>query len=157
MPVPENLNPFAGQNVYEKYGLEPRATVKEITDRLRSLGKELDSLDADTRAERIADIQQDLNKIKNHRLRVLLNAVILDPLDRHKMLDILESMPGPKEEDITLPALGLSQVMMEGECPDYSQEDFQQVPPQNELELDLEKVKDHFDKRPIERHIVFDE
>ncbi len=156
MAIPDNLNPFSQPSIYDKYQIDPFATLQEISDQLRGITAELDVLPKEERAECIADLQQALNKIKNHRLRVLLNAHIMDRLDTRKVLETLDGLPGPTAEDVSLPALGISQIVMEGECRDYSEDDFTQIPSDPKIELDFDQVQEHFQKRPVERYIVFE-
>lgn len=156
MATPKDLNPFAQETVYDRYDLPPFGTLSEISQQVKIAMADLDSLSDEERAERVADLQQSLNKIKNLRLRVLMNAHLLEEMDTRKVLEVLEKLPGPREEEIALPALGLSQIVLEGECPDYSKQDFRQIEPDGELLMDLQEVREHFESKPIERYIVFD-
>jgi hypothetical protein len=156
MPTPKNLNPFVQESVYQQYGLDPQAPLNTLMEQLKQAAAGLDQLTAEEKAARVADLQQAVAKLKNPRLRVLLNAHLLEQLDLRKVQGVLSALPGPKQDEITLPALGLSQILMEGECPDYSRDDFDEITPEPKLLLPAETVREFFEKRPIERHVVFD-
>ena len=134
MAIPNDLNPFSQESLYEQYHLDPYAPFDEIRVKLEELIKSADASEA-------ADLQQALNKVKNPRLRVLLNATLLDPVDPDKVAAYLEHLPGPQKDDVALPSLGLSQILIEGECEEFSESDFSEIAADSNHLLDPLVVK----------------
>lgn len=152
----EQNNPFKRRTLYEILDIPPYADNEAVSARLEQLMNEMEALPEEKRSRHLPALQEALKTVKSTRLRVLVNALLLDRLNHRRAVEILRHTGKLDEDQLKLPELDFSQVLVEGESLEIASQDFKDVPTLDELELDLKAINEILLSEPPERVYSWD-
>lgn len=149
----DKYDPFQQTVIYDEFGIEPFAPMGEVTASLKRISATLEALPAHERA----GFRERIDSIGDLFLRVLLNTLILDPLNSKHIRELLAKLPENRRADnMKMPELDISRVFREGENAEIAEVDFKDVEKDPELEADLDSIKELLKTQPEPRHISFE-
>jgi hypothetical protein len=150
----DEINPFAGENIYERLGVSPYASDDEITERLEVLNSEIDELPKREKEQMGELIQQAVALVKSRAQRVKSSALILNNIAGNELAERLESLPKLADAHAArLPEIDISQVLIEGAMKEIAATDFRDVQPNQQLELHDDILKAAAGKTPPDPYI----
>jgi hypothetical protein len=157
MPVlPDDRNPFARPTLYDELDIRPYADSDELNQRLQQVAVQLEKLPESERKHR-SEILQDASKtLRGTRLRVLVNAMLLDPINSRRLTELLRQLGELTPDQLQLPELDISQVVIEGESIEMAQQDFKPVSEEPSLMIALQGMAEMASKRTPEKHFHWD-
>ncbi len=152
--LPDRYHPFRKKNIYEKLDIGPYAGDEEIKDALRNLS--LETLPAEERKKQTELLKKELKALKQNHARVQLNTLYLEKVDIRVVGERLKHLPNLETEKIELPKPSLSQVFIEGNDIETSEQDFQSQEADPTMEFNFDDVKEVLTREIAENEIFFD-
>ena len=157
MPLlPNDQDPFAKASVYRDLGLDPFADTDTVNARAALLTDEVELLPEEQRARRREEVQDALRTLRSTRLRILINAVVLDPLNHRRIVELLREIGTIDPAALQLPALDLQQVLHEGEHLALMTQDFGPLAPEAALQLDAAELQRLLQAQPAPKMFQWD-
>ena len=149
----DKYDPFRRTLIYDELGIEPFAPMREVAASLKRISGRLEALPAHERA----GFRERINSLGDLFSRVLLNTLILDPLNSKHIRELLAKLPENRRADnMRMPELDISRVFREGEDAEIAEVDFKDVKKDPELEIDLDSIRELLATQPEPRHISFE-
>ena len=146
----DDLNPLDRPVIYNELGLSPFASSSEIADKLKTLNE-----DQINRLK--SKFPEQFEMLDSPAKRVLINALLLDPVNSRHIIELLSSLPGNlRDEEMKMPDLDIKDVIKEGESLAFAQKDFQDVEFDAELEIDMDVIEALLKTRAEPKIIKFD-
>ena len=148
--INDQNNPLARASIYQKLGINPFASTSEIKDKLNRLSKEeLEALESEFPSE--------LQYLDAPAKRVMINALLLDPVNSRHIIDLLSSLPGNlRDEDLHMPQIDVKHIIKEGESVDIAKQDFRDIEKDPELEIDMSVIESLLKNKTETKVIKFD-
>ena len=143
-------NPLARTSVYEKLGINPFASTNEIKEKLSSLSEqELEAIQSEFPTE--------IQFLDAPAKRVMINALLLDPVNSRHIIDLLSNLPGNlRDDDMHMPQIDVKHIIKEGESFDIAKQDFRDVEKDPELEIDMSVIESLLKNKTEAKVIKFD-
>ena len=152
--LPKELNPLYKPSIYQELHVEASSSTEELKMALENFS--VDSLKSKKNDEEIEQIKKSIALLKQNFTRVTVNSLILEKVELKKVNEYLKQLPNFKKGQVRLPKPDLSQVHIEGQSVEISQQDFQSVDKDPSLELDFNELKDHLKPQEIDKHYYFE-
>ena len=145
-----NNHPLGWKLIYDQLNISPFASTTEIQAKLKSMtDDELNSLKSAFPDQYVM--------LDSPAKRILINALILDPVNSRHIIDLLSNMPGNlRDSDMKMPELDVNHIVKEGESLEVAQKDFQDIQLDPELEIDMSVIESLLKRRPEPKKIKFD-
>ena len=155
--IKDKYNPFI-HTIYDELNVDPYCSTDELEMNLDILVERFEELSKVEQDEQMADFQNTLQLLKTPRLRILLNALILDKVNVKYILNILGSLQETELSDgnYRMPNQGLEQLLIEGESLELANSDFEDIESISELEINFQEIKTVLHQIPETRYFVFD-
>lgn len=146
----DDLNPLDRQVIYDALGISPFASSSEIADKIKSMDEaELERLKS--------KFPEQYEMLDSPAKRVLINALLLDPVNSRHIIELLSNMPGNlRDNEMAMPELDVQHVIKEGESLAFAQKDFQEIKLDPDLEIDMAVIESLLKTRSEPKIIKFD-
>lgn len=145
-----------GHEFYQRLGVDPFASDKEISSILANQSDALASLPDDQKAARIQELQKVAQIVKDKAKRVQLNALLPERIDEKTIASFLSKIDALEQSDLAPPPPSIADVYTEGASRDLMGAALD--PPEiiDDLELDFDTINTILSTSLKDREIYFD-